>query len=142
MARTWNNEERAEQSRLTLERVPSSFSTGPRGKIGKDKVRRNSIKYGYFTESHREFRKGKRSPQARVIEKLIREICKTKDDSLRLDLINQVRQRLSEFCNELSPIAVLEATYLNSLVLVVVNKCIYSRVKEIVANIHEYSRNT
>jgi hypothetical protein len=141
MTRIWNDAERENQSRLILERKPYLLSTGPRGKLGKDRVRRNSIKHGYFTESHREFRKGKRSPQARKIEKLIRELLKAKDDNFKLNLIDQITKRLDEYCSEMTPTAILEGTYLNSLVLAAVNKCIYIRVQEIISNIRENSQD-
>ena len=137
MGRTWTSDDRENQSKLILEREPWLLSTGAISIEGKAKIRRNSMKYGYFNESHREFRKFKRSTKARKIEKLIRDIIKTKDDDLRLKLIDQVRQKLSDYCNGMNPSdfpsqKVIEGTYLNSLVLTAVSKCIYKRVHEII----------
>jgi hypothetical protein len=143
MARIWSDQERLDQSKLTTERSPWVQSTGPKGR-GKRKVRKNSTKHGYFSESHRDFRKSKRSPEARNIEGLIRKAGKTKDKQQFFPLVDEIRQKLDSFCNDLdlsglSPQKVLEGTYLNSLMLSTINNCLYSHVLETVSELREYS---
>ena len=139
MPRLWNDEERAEQSMLTTERQPWQHSSGPKSKKGKAKVRKNSMKSGYYTEFHCESRKVKRSTEARKIESLIRNLGKTEDNDKFLDLVDQIRKKLDDYSDELSSQRAKEAIYLNSLTLAVINNCIFTKINKMMSEIPEYS---
>jgi hypothetical protein len=138
MARIWDDHQKAAQSLRTLERKPSNYSSGPKSEKGKAKVRRNSMKCGYFTEVHRNARKIRRSPEARHIESLIRTAGKTKDSDEFLNLVDQIMRKLDDYGTALSSQNIIEATYLNSLVLLTINKSLFNRITKMISEYPEY----
>jgi hypothetical protein len=139
MARSWNDQQKAEQSQLTMDCQPWQHSSGPKSAVGKGKVRKNSTKLGYYTEFHRESRKVKRSSAARQIESLIRTLGKTGDNDKFLGLVDQIKMKLDDYSNELSSQRAKEAIYLNSLTLAVINNCLFSRISKMMSDFPEYS---
>jgi hypothetical protein len=139
MPRLWNNDERTEQSMLTMKRQPWQHSSGPKSEGGKARVRKNSMKTGYYSKFHRESRKVKRSTKARHIESAIRSLGKEKDDDKFLELVDQILNELDDYSNALSSPMVMEGVYLNSLVLAVINNSIFSRINRMMSKFPEYS---
>jgi hypothetical protein len=139
MARSWNDEQRIEQSRRTTLLEPWRFSCGPKKELSKQKVSRNALKNGYYSKSFRETRKVRRSSAARQIESLIRALGKEKDDDKFLELVDQILNELDDYSDAMSPQETIEATYLNSLTLTVVNNSIFSRISKMISDFPEYS---
>jgi hypothetical protein len=142
MGRAWTDADKLEQSILTSNRKIWEHSVGPISTQGKAKVSRNSLKFGYYKEVHREARKYKRCPEVRKIEALIRKAEKTTDnDESFLRIVNQIRASIDRYCQEsepstLSPQKVFESVYLQSLVLTTINNSLYRRTRKIISELN------
>jgi len=143
MARIWSEQERSEQSKLTLDRKIWEHSLGPITEQGKARVSKNSLKFGYYKEAHREARKYKRCSEVRQIEALIRKASRTTDnDEDFLQLVDLIQENLDRYCQEaepptLSPQRVFESVYLQSLVLTTINNSLYRRTRKIISKLNE-----
>ena len=133
--RKYTENQKKERSELIQEYQPWASSCGAKSLEGKRVVRTNAITSGYFKEAHREFRKNRRSPEVRNIEKLVREAGKTKKDADFFNLIELIKTKLDDYYDRinqdgLSPSNVMEGTYLSCLVRTIVNNCATDRVIE------------
>ena len=133
--RTYTQNQKKERSEFIQEYQPWQSSSGAKSFEGKRVVRTNAIKSGYFKETYREFRKTWRSPEARNIEKLIREAGKTKEDADFFNLIELIKTKLDDYYDRinqggLSSHRVSEGIYLSSLICTIINNCAVDRVIE------------
>ena len=133
--RKYTQNQKKERSEFIHEYQPWQSSSGAKSLEGKRVVRTNAIKSGYFKETYREFRKTWRSPEARNIEKLVREAGKTKEDAEFFNLIELIKTKLDDYYDRinqggLSSHRVSEGIYLSSLICTIINNCAVDRVIE------------
>ena len=97
-ARKWNQQQREERAIVTSIAQIWNSSSGANSKRGKMMSRKNSRKHGYYNQTHKDYRKGKRRKDVRDFEAQCRKLnCTTVNNDNPEEIEYLLTQILQKF---------------------------------------------
>ena len=145
-ARKWNQQQREERAIVTSIAQIWNSSSGANSKRGKMMSRKNSRKHGYYNQTHKDYRKGKRRKDVRDFEALCQKLNSTtvnNDNPEEIEsLLTQILQEFRQLYRTYEGIdgnqdLLLESAYVSQLMQGTVNYSLFVSYRKYKKNSQE-----